>query len=232
MDARLSICICNHMAAKDFFRQGHGPGTGFDWRQENFLLQTSNIEWKQPAVLDYLAGNLIFTGREFAKRNIFPAANLVDQREVGRCQQPQVLAILLVDALDVFCDYQLDAGGHLSVRRLFAAGAFAAALSTYRTNEASSLHVSATNWKLATTLQPQIWDFSQDLVEIETVVGGSDFIGRDVVAQLGIPRRILRIPGQIFASKLALDELRVFGEKKNAPFEPHPLGPLFDFPFQ
>jgi hypothetical protein len=60
----------------------------------------------------------------------------------------------------------------------------------------------------------------------------SDLVGRDIVAQLGIIRRILRIPGQIFARELPLDQFRIFGEKKNASPQPDFVRPLFDFAFQ
>ena len=60
--------------------------------------------------------------------DFFAAANSVDQAEIRRGQHAEVLAVLLVDALDVLGDHQLDAGRHLGIRRLLAAGAFAAPL--------------------------------------------------------------------------------------------------------
>ncbi len=60
----------------------------------------------------------------------------------------------------------------------------------------------------------------------------SDLVGGNVVAQLGISRRILRVPGQIFARQLPLDKFGIFSEEKNTSLQPHLIGPLFDFAFQ
>ena len=61
---------------------------------------------------------------------------------------------------------------------------------------------------------------------------GRDFVGRNVVAKLGIVRRILRVPGQIFARKLTLDKLRIFSEKKDATLKPDFVRTLFNLAFQ
>jgi hypothetical protein len=115
---------------------------------------------------------------------------------------------------------------------LFAARPFATPLPTYRADESPPLDVTAANGQNASALQSQVWNLAQCLIEIKAIVRRSDFVGRDVVAQLGILRRVLCIPGQIFAGKLAPDEFRIFGEKKNAPWQPNSTGPLFDFPLQ
>ncbi len=94
---------------------------GRNRRQKNFFLHASDVERKQSAVLDHLLRDLVLAGRELSERNFFPGANLVDERKIGRGQQAQVLAILLVDALDIFGDHDLNAGAHLCVGRLLAA---------------------------------------------------------------------------------------------------------------
>ena len=203
-----------------------------DRRQEHLPLHARHIERKQPAVLNHLPRDLIFAGRELAQRNLFPAANPVDQRKVGRSQHSQVLAILLVDALNVFRDHHLDAGAHLGVRRLLAARSFAAPLSAHRAHKSAALHVAAPDRRHAAALQPKIRNLAQRLVEVKAVVRRSDLVGRDVVAQLGIIPRILRIPRQVFARQLPLDQFRIFGEEKNASLQPHSVRPLFDLAFQ
>ena len=89
----------------------------------------------------------------FAERNLFPAANLVDHAEVGGGQHAQVLAVLLVDTLDVFGDHQLDAGAHLGIRRLLAAGTFAAPLAADRRDESAFLYVAALDRHFIAALQ-------------------------------------------------------------------------------
>ncbi len=61
---------------------------------------------------------------------------------------------------------------------------------------------------------------------------GSDFVGGNVVAQFGIVGRIFRIPGQVFARQLPLDQVWIFGEKKNASLQPDLIRPLFDLAFE
>src|SRR6266566_4255237 len=229
--AGLSLVV-EHVPRENLLGQRHGTLFRFDRGQKHLLLHARDVEGKQSAVFDYLPRDLVLTSRKFVQRNFIFAANLVDQRKISRGQHAQILTILFVDTLDVFGNHQANARAHFSVRRLFTARAFAAPLAAYRADKSTLLDVTAGYGQNIPALQSEIRNLAQRLVEIKAIMRWSDFIGRDVVAQLGIPRRILRIPGQIFASKLALDELRVFGEKKNAPFEPHPLGPLFDFPFQ
>ena len=55
---------------------------------------------------------------------------------------------------------------------------------------------------------------------------GRDLVGGDVVAQLGIALGMRRVPGQVFAGELALDEFRIFGEKKDSPLQFHSVGAL------
>ena len=117
-----------HVTREDLLGDGHRTRLGRDRRQEYFALHARDVEGEEAAVLDDLAGDFVFAFGELHQRNLFAGANLVDHAEVGRGQHAQVLAVLLVDALDVFGDHQLDAGRHLGVRRLLAAGSLAAAL--------------------------------------------------------------------------------------------------------
>ena len=53
--------------------------------------------------------------------------------------------------------------------------------------------------------QPDIGNIAECPVKIKAVVRGSDFIGRNIVAEFGIARRILRIPRQVPTGQLLLD---------------------------
>src|SRR6266699_801754 len=87
-DTHFAILV-QHVAGKDFLGQRHwtcGAGAltrSLDRGQKNFLMHASHVEREKPAVLDHLASNLIFTGRELTQRNLFSGANLIDQRKVG-----------------------------------------------------------------------------------------------------------------------------------------------------
>ena len=106
----------DHVPGKNLFRQRHWPFLRFDRRQKDFFLHSRNVEWKQPAILDHLARNVVFARGEFTERNFLPGPDPLDDREVGRSQQSEILTILLVDALDVLRDHQLDPGRHFRIR--------------------------------------------------------------------------------------------------------------------
>ena len=84
-------------------------------------------------------------------------------------------------------------------------------------HKSATLHVAALDRRLAAALQAGVGKLAQRLVEEEADVRRRDLVGRDIVAQFGIALGMLRVPRQVFAGQLALDEFRIFGEKKNAP---------------
>src|SRR5581483_2947582 len=116
----------HHVLRKDLLGQSHRPRRSGDGRHQSLALH------------------------EFAERDLLAASDALDEAEVGGGQHTQVLAVLLVDALDVLGDHQLDAGGALGVGRLLAAGALAAALAADRADEAAALHVAALDGELIT----------------------------------------------------------------------------------
>src|SRR5581483_1748311 len=147
-------------------------------------------------------------------------------------QHAEVLAVLLVDSLDVFGDHQLDSGAQLGVGRLLAAGTFAATLAADGSNEAAFFHVASLDWKFIAAFQSGVGKLAEGLVEEKTDVGGSDFVGGDIVAQFGIVLWILCVPRKVFAGELALDELGVFGEEQNTALELNRIRPLFYVPVE
>ena len=148
------------MRRKNLLRQSHRPRPSRDRRQKHLPLHTRNIKRKQSAVLDYLLRNLIFPGGEFTEQDFLPGANPLDQRKVGRSQQPEVLAILLVDALNILRDRDLNPGAHLGIRRLLAARAFAAPLPAYRADKAALLYIAAPDRKRVAASQSSVGNFA------------------------------------------------------------------------
>src|ERR1039457_5263260 len=133
------------MPSKDLLRQRHRTLLSLYRRQKNFPLHARHIEGKQSPILDHLLRDLVFPGSEFTERDFFPSANPADQGKVGRSQQPEVLAVLLVDALNILRNCDLNPGAHLRVRRLLATRALAATLAAHRANETAFLHIAAPN---------------------------------------------------------------------------------------
>src|SRR5262249_40518666 len=148
---------------------------GLDRGEKDFVLRTvtlrrsrlhpGDIEWEQPAVFDHLPGDVVFTGGEFAQWDLFAGANPVDQTKIGRGQNPKVLAVLLVNALDVFSDHQLDAGAQLGIRRLLAAGALAPALAADGGNKSAFFHVAALDRHFIAAFEAGVRKLAQSLVK-------------------------------------------------------------------
>src|SRR5450631_4773960 len=163
----------DHVPSKDFLSDGHslcGADTlvrRLDRRQKNLPLHPRNIEGKQPAILNHLLRDLVLPGGEFTEGDFFSCANPLDQRKIGRSQQPEVLAVLLVDALNVLRNRDLNPGAHLRIRRLLAARAFAATLSAHRAHEAAVLDIAAPNRQSVAAPQANIGNFAKRPVRVE-----------------------------------------------------------------
>jgi len=90
--------------------------------------------------------------------------------EVSGRQQSQILTILLVNALDVLRDHELNPRAQLCVRTLLSAAAFPAALSADRGHKSAALHITTLDGKSHAALQSEIWDLTQRLVKIKAIV--------------------------------------------------------------
>ncbi len=170
-----------HVAREDFLRERHPSGGVLvrrpDRRQKHFLLQASDIEREQPAILDHLPGDRVLARGELAERNFRPGTDTLNQREIRRSQQPEILAVLLVDALDILRDHHLNSGTHLSIGRLLAARAFTAPLAADRADETAFLDIRAPDGVDASALQTEIGDLTKCPVKVEAIVSGCDLVG-------------------------------------------------------
>src|SRR4051794_27305509 len=90
------------MPREDFFGKRHRATFGGDRRNLYLTLQARDVERKQAAVFNDLSRDLVFAACELFERNLCAVFNARDQIEVGRGQQAEVLAVLTVDALDIF----------------------------------------------------------------------------------------------------------------------------------
>src|SRR5215471_9576883 len=141
-----------------------------------FPLEPGDIEWEQDTVLYDLAGNVVFSAREFIERDLFAGRDPRNQAEIGRRQQAEVLAILLIYTLDVFGYRQFNAGGDLGIRRLLAAGPLASALARYRSDEPTPLDVSPLYRKFVAALEPKINEVAEGLIKMVANVCRSHFV--------------------------------------------------------
>src|SRR5208337_877984 len=83
LDANM-IRVTQHVTRENLLRDRHGAWLGVDRRQKNLALQARDVEREEATVFDYLAGDLIFTLRELAQRNLFAPADLINQAKVVR----------------------------------------------------------------------------------------------------------------------------------------------------
>src|SRR5688572_133304 len=112
------------VAGEYLFGQRHRAARGSDFRERYFALKPRDVEREEAAVLDDLPRDLVLAACELFQIYLLAPHDALDQIKIRRGEQPEVLAILFVDALYVFGDYKPDSGGDLGIRRLLAAGPF------------------------------------------------------------------------------------------------------------
>src|ERR1051325_6163186 len=88
------------MARQDLLAERHGTPRGGGRSDANLPLQPGDIVVEQAVVLDDAARDLSFARGEDGQGDLLAAPHLVDQGEIGRGQDPEVLAVFVVDALD------------------------------------------------------------------------------------------------------------------------------------
>ena len=242
------------LAGEDLLAEGHGAGGVGGWhrcdagggvrapgcsdgtvrprrRQRHLPLQPGHVELEEPAVFDDLPGDLVGACGELRQRNALAGADSLDQAEVGGGENAQVLAVLIVDALDALADDDLDPRHQLGVRALFPAGALAAALPRHRADEATRLHGAAFDRRFVPSvrtgdLQTQVREVAQRLVVEETDVCRGDLVGADLVAQSCIQLgRQLQVQPIV---ELPSDQLGVVSEVEDAAAEGDFRWPFFD----
>src|SRR5437016_224625 len=86
--------------------------------------------------------------------------------------------------------------------------------SVIRRYEAPALHRATRNRKLVAALESEVWEVAQRFVVVIADVGGSDFVGRDIVAQLVVPR-----PGRILSLELRTHEAWILREVQDSAFQ-------------
>src|SRR6266404_4590392 len=233
-----TIARPDHVPGKNLLGQSHGPcGAGVlardcNRRQRNFPLHARYIELKQPSILDDLARDVILGLSENRERNLLARSNLVDQRKICRSEHAQVLAILLVNTLNILGNDDLYAGAQLGIRRLLAARSLAAPLPADGSNKTTPFHVSTLNGNFIATFQAGVRKLAQGFVEEKTNVSWGNFVGRNIIAQLGIVPGIAVVPWKVLSRQLPLDQLRIFGKKQNPSLKTDSSRSLVDFLLQ
>jgi len=118
---------------------GPGPQRG-GLGKRDLPLEARDVELEEPAVLDDLPGDVVRAPGELLQADLLSGADAPDDREVVGGQDAEVLAVLVVDALDALGDHHLNAGVELGVGAGLAAAPLAPALARHRADEAAVLH--------------------------------------------------------------------------------------------
>ena len=204
------------MPGDDLFAEGHGTRLGRGRRERDFSLEPGDVEVEQAAVLDDAAGDLALAGGECVERDRLATPHLVEDPEVGRREHAEVLAVLAVDALDVFRHHELDSRTHFGVRRLLPRRALPPSFAADGGHEAPSLHRPARDGERVAALEAEVRKVTQGFVVVVTDVCGSDFVGGDVVAELdrGSPVEVLPL-------ELLPDQPSVLGQEQDSTLELH-----------
>ncbi len=150
-------------------------------------------EPQQAAAAQDGRGQRLATLQQFLERDRLAAADALQQPEVGRGEQADVVGVLPVDALEALGDHQPDAGQPLGGGAVLARGALAVAAARHRHLEAGGLHRARPP---PATAPPQcqagVREAGQPLVVVRQDRHRRDLVGGDVVAAAVPPGRATR----------------------------------------
>ena len=202
-------CIGHPMAGEDLLGNGERPWRRIGQGNGDRPSPPGDVVRVEPAVLDDACGDRPLSRGEGGKRDGLASLKPWDEGKVGRGQEPEVLAVLAVDALEAFSEDDADAGRELGVGGRLTGGPFAPASSGDGGDEVSEADGAAGDRKHLTSPEPEVRKVPECRVEVVADVGRRDFVGRDVIAEGGRRRDVL-------ARQLPLDQRRVIGEEEHA----------------
>ena len=138
---------------------------------------------EQPAAADDLLREGVAAAQEFVDRHRLARENAVEHGEIGGGQNADVVAILLIDALETLRDDQPYSRRQFGKRARFPRRSLAIALAGDRDLEAAVLHVEVADRFLAARFEADIRILAEPLVVGQHDRDGRDFVGRHVIAQ-------------------------------------------------
>jgi hypothetical protein len=140
-------------------------------------------EAQQAAAAQDRAGQRVASRHQFVERDRIARSDAVDQAEVGGGEEPDVVGVLTVDALEALGDDQSDAGEPFRRRTVFARRAFAIALAGDHHLDARGADRADADGPLAGCLEAHVWVAAERVVVVGEDRDRRDLVGRDVVAQ-------------------------------------------------
>jgi len=176
-------CIHHGVPRQQFLGVGHGPRLGPGQRRHRLAPEAGGVVGEKAATAHDLGGDGIQPRREFQQRNGLAPAEPRDQAEVRAGEQAQVLGVLAVDALEAFGDDQADSCAEFGIGAGFAAAALAPALPGHAHLETPGTDGALLHGEGLATLQAQVGEVAQLLVEVVADEGRRDLVGADLVTQ-------------------------------------------------
>src|ERR1700749_1816836 len=202
----------------DLLDDVHRPLSGFERGRRDTACEPGLVVVEEAAVLDYLLRDWVGPARELFERNLLAAPYPFDEPEVGRSEQPNVLAVLPVNLLDGLRDDESEPRRLLRERRGFARRPAALREPGDYDAKTPALHLVLLDRALA---HPDVDVLAQSLVVIEADPTRRYLVGRDVVHE-----RPLRVVLQLLARLQLPPNLRhVLRQKQHAPPELQTLRP-------
>ncbi len=205
------------VGGENLFGQGHRPGGGGDGRRRELAPQARPVVGEEPARPHDVGRDGVAPLREGLARHPFAPLEPLEQREVGRGEQPDVLGVLPVNLLDARRERDGDAAGQLGVGRRLARRAAALRAPAHDRPEAPALDGVFGDDPAAQAHQAVT---RQRLVVIVTSPARGELVGRDVVEQLA-----RRVEGEGDAPfELRPQQIEIFGEVEHPPSQAQTLG--------
>ncbi len=175
------------MADDDFFHQRARRGIAGARRAQRTLACRRPCRGaairQQAAGADHLLGQRVAPGQERLDGDRLARQHAVQHGEIRGGQDADVVAVLLVDALEALRHDQADAGRQLRQRAGLARGTLAVALASHRDGKAAVADGIAPDRLLAPRLEPHIRELPQTLIVGEHDGDRRDLVGGDIVAQ-------------------------------------------------
>ena len=189
---------------------------GNDRRRRRVAREARLVVGEEAARADDVGADGIEPGGELLDGDALAGDDPLQDPEVGRGEQADVLAVLPVDLLDALGDHQVHARGELAEGRRLAAGTAPLAEAADDHGEASALDRVLLDHA---ALQADHRVPTEGLVVIEADPARRDLVGADVVPELPVG-----VVVEVLALELPAQELGVFREVEDTAFEAELIG--------
>jgi len=166
---------------------------------------------EQSAAAEDCRSDGIPPGEQVFDRYWLATPEAFEELEIGRGEEPDIVRVLPIDALEALRDHEPDAGGLLGHRAVLARGAFAVALARDDDGEAGLPDCAHTDGQPLAALETGVGVVAEALVEERQRRQRRDLIGRNIVA-----KRADGFEAEIGPGNLGVDPAGLGAKQQNA----------------